>query len=466
MTDLDSNEDIIAKFERKVKRNMQIIQSSKVDMDKRVEAAYWLGEAGSPQAISALRKVYLAEKNPKLKSAAEYALGQYKAMDYAIEREPGEAVETALGRPENEIIYQLMLDIALEGKFGKRKRISTSLLVRFQMLLVVLLMILVGLNFVLLSGGSSGGDLLADLPITDRATPALNTLAELDLITQAVTLDAQAIQTGLENRVEGVPANCDHAFEYDYAEFEIYAIDPQVQNNNFEVFVVANQVNAALNQMKPAYDTFTAACSETPPDETAITGAITTAQTVIAGLPDTQTEITSLQDSLQPPPALQPAIVEATPEVTEELVVNTTPTIAPTPTLEPSVIVEQVSALASIVNRVNEPSGAIPLLEQTWQNVQNTSGSDRICRTTTRPTIPDDYVVPEDLAQIIPALAQAQTSINSGLALLRDGWNLFDAACQNNNLLARVNPGLTYVSTATTSFESAREALQGIDIGR
>src|SRR5689334_3095547 len=75
-----------AEFQATVQKNMDIIVKPKqYDANKRREAIRWLGEAGDPDAIPALLKVYQKDKTPGFKEEAAYALGQFKALGEALD---------------------------------------------------------------------------------------------------------------------------------------------------------------------------------------------------------------------------------------------------------------------------------------------------------------------------------------------------------------------------------------------
>lgn len=451
---------LIERFEKQVQRNMRIILSRKIDNDKRIQAAKWLGESGAPKAITALRKVYRGEKDPKVKAAVEYALGQFKAMDLAIERDPGEPVVDALSRPENEPIYELLTDITLKGKFGKRKRISPSILRRIAMFFTMTLVILIVLNVLIYLSSEQNTGVLANLGRANTGSVALDTLADLHLLVDAIDLDAQAIQTGLSNPTpEGLPSNCTYVFEYDYANYELYQVDPTVQTISFDVFAKANEVNATLNRMHTAYQTYKAACDNvTPPSQADIDTAISETTAILDDLPQLMDDISALEETLQPTPV---PTVEVTEEVTPEPV-NVTPSPEPTPTLDPAIYTEHRRQLVTIINRVNEPSGALVVLEQVWTDAAN-AGQTRAC-TQPIPTIPEDYTVPDDVVAEVPALGDAAERVNNlGLALLRQGWTLFTNSCNSNTLSQNAQNGLIFVETARTAFDEARTVLDQIN---
>src|SRR5690606_4231220 len=86
-------------FSQQVDQKIKILSTSrKIDDKERIEAAYWLGEFGEPKAITALSLAYRRSKNPKVKAAAEYALGQFKALYLEVRPRKGESFSDALMR--------------------------------------------------------------------------------------------------------------------------------------------------------------------------------------------------------------------------------------------------------------------------------------------------------------------------------------------------------------------------------
>lgn len=159
--DQPDQSELIQKFEEKVTRYMRAIAAPKVSVEKKVKAIQWLGESGSPKAIPVLSRVYEREKrkgrkaNHEMLEAAAYALGQFRALENFIDREPGESISDALERDENEIVMSLLTQIATQGRKGQRKPISAGVLNRIAGVLVFTLVVLLALN--LMGGGGGGG---------------------------------------------------------------------------------------------------------------------------------------------------------------------------------------------------------------------------------------------------------------------------------------------------------------------
>lgn len=117
-----------------VRERIKDLSSS--DARVRRKAAEWLGESGEPSAISRLRQIYESDPNAKVRQAAEYSLGMFRAL------------ETALDGDEAEAVMETLEDIIVRNKTGRRNRISTQRLQQLITALIVSLLILVVFTFV------------------------------------------------------------------------------------------------------------------------------------------------------------------------------------------------------------------------------------------------------------------------------------------------------------------------------
>lgn len=173
-----------------------------------------------------------------------------------------------------------------------------------------------------------------------------------------------------------------------------------------------------------------------------------------------------LLDLNAPPPAAPtPAgAPEASESAEATSVPAAAPTPAPTPTPTPAPRVDpltapHIAALYAIVDDVRGPRGAASTLEQYWNDVRS-AGATGGC-TQPLPAIPADYELPADAAAASPALDLAKNLVNTGLGLLRLGWNQFQAACATG-LAAGLNDGLRSIDNIKAAFSTAAGQLDAL----
>lgn len=285
-------EAIAAAFEKNVVRNIKVLISSKAPREQRIEAAYWLGESAEPKAITTLRRVYLRDKkDKKLHQAVEFALGQFKALDLAIEREEGDPVTEALYREENSDVLELITTITINGpKVNKPKPVFGQLHIG----LLVSLVILVIANAILRAGVVDTGSDATSVPaptaspaaamdddttptptVTDVPTPTIEPTATLD--PRELTRHLQIISTNIGDALDGraphpllvqywndvtragATAGCNTirpAIPSDYTvPEEIISYQPDLEN-------ITDQTNLGLQLLRDSWTTFENACRD------------------------------------------------------------------------------------------------------------------------------------------------------------------------------------------------------------
>jgi hypothetical protein len=105
------------------------------------------------------------------------------------------------------------------------------------------------------------------------------------------------------------------------------------------------------------------------------------------------------------------------------------------------------------------PDGANSLLTRFWSDAAQ--GSTDGCRDVP-PTIPNDVALPPDVSQASLDLTRAMLQLNTGLALVRDGWRAFTNACASNTAGTMATTGLQQTELANEAFAQARAALDGM----
>lgn len=467
--DTDDPAAMLERFEAMVDDRMKLLLSRSADAKVRAEAAYWLGNSGVPKAITALRKIYKGEKDPKIKKAAQYALGQFKALDLSIERQENEPVLDALEREENAVIRELLEEIALSG--GPKAAGTPRALRAGQVLLGVLLVALIGINVAVMAGvldGSSGGGAVAAQPTatidpTTKEGRAINELNAMQVRSADVRGDAEALErqyTAFETA--GTALDCAAAFKRPAA----YTVPSVIQTDYPPVTPMGETLNTAIGDLGAVFVEFDAACGrgEGLPLPAEVTRAKEGLARVLGALGPLETDINALREDIlstirpTPTPTLQATATQdllpsatPTPEVTVEL----------TPTVSQAIINNSIRDMYAILDQVSGRDGARTLLLTFWTDVVN-SGATNGCRVPP-PSIPENYgEIPPEVLQARPRLEEARNEINTGLDLLRTGWAGFTSACAGDSLSALAAAGQQTAQLADTQFNSANNILNEV----
>lgn len=428
MSDLDA-------FEAKVKEKIK--QLSHKDARKRREAAYWLGEAGDPDAITRLRQVYKDDPDKRVREAAKYSLGMFRAL---------EQVWTSDKRDE---ALERLEAIALKGKMGKRVPIPVRVIVLLEVLLFISLLVLLALNF--------APQLLELLPkpsATQPATQVANTggrdretvLQEIRLLTTNLTNDSAALEQQYREVMAGSTPNC-QAFFNNPAPLEL---SPNDARSFPELAQIAEQLNEAQAELVSAKQRYDEACSGGPAIEGGeIGGLLGPVLALNTKLQEIDTSLSGAAATPTPEATEEPSVTptmdvtaEATPESTEAVAGNPRSNIGPL-----FVLIDEVTGLR----------GSNTILDQYWRDA--IGGSTDACRLE-QPTIPEDYTLPAEDAAAEPTLNQAVGQVNLGLQLVRQGWTQFAVACSSGQLRAQADNGLQVTAAARTAFDNAVALLQ------
>jgi len=423
-------------FEAKVSENIKLLSSS--DAKTRRQAAEWLGEAGDPRAITRLRQVYKEDRDKKVRQAAEYSLGMFRAL------------EQGLAGSKRETVVKMLEDIALRGKMGRRSPLQRSTLAKINLGLLFSIILFLLFNFVIwprlkpiLNQSSSSSSVVVnndneadDPPAKDRGTLLAEVRAELTLVRD----DVERLQRQYQTVLGGGAVNCGVFFNNP----PVY--DPASARNEPDIASVIADLNAAHESLVAAKEAYVKAC---PPNNTPLTAAEVGApmgQVVQAlqSLAAVDAALTALESG-----AALPTEAATQESATQEAVVST-----PTPEIN---IRSHLTALGEIVDNVQAARGANTILIQYWNDVR-ASGSRAGCSLPV-PTIPPDYTLPEADAQAVPNLKLAVDLINGGLRFLRQGWTQYTNACNSNNLAAALSDGAQSSQNATSAFENAQTML-------
>jgi hypothetical protein len=252
-------------FEENVNNNIELLSSG--DARTRRKAARWLGEAGEPSAVIELRKLYEQDPDRKVRKAAGDALGMLRALEQGLDQD-----QTS--------VYDLLEDVQLRGKLGKRVPIPIPTLARLSLALLVSLLILLAFNFIVwpqMNGTPVAGDTMAesapdaaDMP--DRATA----LSDLQALSAAFRQDATTLQ-GIY--LDFANLNCDATFS-----------DPRpytatLSGENADLGPIAARLNGQVLDLTTAKAPYNTACAGgSALDESQIAAPLSTLDSIIVAL--------------------------------------------------------------------------------------------------------------------------------------------------------------------------------------
>lgn len=409
-------------FEAEVKTNIKTLSSSK-NAKARRKAAAWLGEAGDPNAITALTLAYKNDRDAHVRNTARYALGMFRALEEAW-------------NVDQELVGQLLEDVALNGRLGRRVPVPVRTVVKLVLGLLLAAALVAAAAFVLpMVLGTSGG--------TDNPPPASSVVTDRDTLLQnlraqwqQLTADTETLRQEYQKVLGGQQLDCTRAFAAPAA--GLSEADRRAQT---DLAVIADGLAGAQQQLTAARAPFDQACNAGEPL------AVSDAAPRLAELGQVSTTLLAVDQQLS----------AASGDVTQPTDVPAEPDVVPTATAVIDVRAHVV-ALQAIIDRVTDSrTGAATLLVQYWEDGQR-GGTTTGCRETP-PVIPDDYLLPADVAQAVPALGLAASSVNTGLMGLRGGWAAFADACARGTLGPEAAGALPSAQAARDAFKLASDAI-------
>jgi hypothetical protein len=264
-------------FEAKVRSHIKLLSAT--DAGKRRKAAIWLGEAGDPSAIRKLRSLYENDPDAKVRRAAADSLAMFRALEQGMHRE------------DNESVYQLLEDIALRGKMGKRVAIPVATLSRVLFGLLISLLILLVFNFVVWPRfGPQLDTILApasSAPAENSAAPDRAIVIEA-LNSRIATLrqDAQTLQSIYLNPAS---LNCTASFNNPGP----YAADSVPGLSD-----IATRLNGEILNLATAKSTFTQACAggESALNESQVAGPLGTLDSLLTSLDSIEADLMAAEN--------------------------------------------------------------------------------------------------------------------------------------------------------------------------
>ncbi|MCA9890398.1 MAG: hypothetical protein KC546_18590 [Anaerolineae bacterium] len=314
------------------------------------------------------------------------------------------------------------------------------------------------------SGGSIGG---IGTP-KETATPSQTPLppnadavgAELRMLYTDLINDAALLQQQMQVAGRGESINCELEFTQPSA---VPVPAGLTEAETADLTVIADPLNEAQVSLAQLLSVFQQSCnSQTaiPREDAADYGG--TIVDIQRNLNALAADISTLPEEMPTPMPVQPTATEviATEVPTEEA----SPTIDVTATSEAESVEsadvramqQELVSMQVIVDEMTSFRGGITILLQYWNDVEFT-GSTLGCREIV-PTIPENYVLPEGMAEAAPAvMISAVDNLNLALDLSRQAWEGFTSTCARGEAaLANVVAQQKIVAvTAQSAFSDA-----------
>lgn len=441
------------------------------DPKKRRDAARWLGEALEDPAIPRLVDLYQNDPDSRVRNAAKFALGQFKAFEHALDQDEAFAEE-------------IIQDVVIHGKFGQPAR--TAGLRGTLIALILSLAVMVGLYLALPAGalretidsidlsalssigapGSPAPTEIAALPTTASATgftarpdlsDPLRTAILADLRGAFIRLrdDVNNMARQFQRVLGGDPLDC-AAFFNNIQPFEVSESNasryPDIAN-----FV--SRMSSALNTYDTTFARYDAACFGTEPLTVEQVGPVFAAfRPAVDSVAQLGLDLEAMEGLTLPTPTTASLIggqVSGEPQGLATLPAPTTAPDEPTPTPTPDAS-RTIATAFNIIDTMTSTRGPATLLVTYWRDVERggqTAGCDL-----PEPTIPDDVGLDAALADNL-VLVQAVDLTNQALEATRLGWQAFRIACNSNRLSSDVGPQLQTARETVQLFETAGSIL-------
>lgn len=439
-------------------------QLSSDDAAKRRDAARWLGEAIEDPAIPRLIDLYQNDPDARVRKAAAYALGQFRAFDIAL-------------KEDEEFAGEIIDDVIVKGQLGRPA--PTGGLKAALIGLTLSLLVLVGLAIAappgLLGEALAGLDVAALIPggsaaavptleptvVGFQARPDLGDPRRAALLTDLrgtfvrVRDDTGNLQAQLQNALSGSPLDCAAFFNNPPP----YVLSDENAARYPDLAVFVERLTTAQLAYQTTFARYDAACFGTEPlSREGVGPVLATLRPAIEEVAALGPDLEAMEGVGLPTPTTPPLIAPGAAGAAATL-----DSAAPTP--EPSPTPDLTRALATAFNTLDQvlaQRGAASLLVTYWDDfvrVGQTAGCN--------PPFP---VIPENV-ELDPALGenalltQGVTLLNQALEDSRIGWQTFQIACTTTdaNALARdAARGVENARAIRASFEAALEILEGL----
>lgn len=432
--------------QQQIERLINMLASS--NWRDRRDAALMLGELAADSAVDELVSVYLNDSNAKVRDAADYALGQFRAVDIALQA----------GKEDK--VTKLLTKVEIEGKIGQRRR--TGRWIKTVLALALSLAALFAINRYLPSGVLSSVVVVPTIapPPVDYAAKAA-VAAQIRPVFNQLRDNLNTLQSQFQSALGGGSFDCQAYFNNippnAFSQFNVGAFADLAQ--------VVNLMNDILSREQAARERFDAACfgGETL-DAQAVAPVYGMIVPALQALPTADAVLTAAENA-QPAPqsaeTLPPAEAGATTAPTSPVEATLVPTIAPTlaPPTREIVIVDPDSALRDLMvisDGLVAPRGAGSLILQYWTDAANAGQTQGCNDLTTATQIPANYQLPADVAQAVPPLAEASGLVNSALSTIRTSWTVFGSACQAGTLRELADSQIAMINGAMSTLTAAQ----------
>ncbi|MBE2182857.1 MAG: HEAT repeat domain-containing protein [Anaerolineae bacterium] len=435
--------------QQQIERLINMLASS--NWRDRRDAASMLGELAADSAVDELISVYLNDSNVRVRDAAAYALGQFRAVDAALQA----------GKEEK--VTKLLTRVEIEGKIGQRRRIGRW--VKTALALTLSCVALFALYSYLPSGVLSNVVPTIERPIDYAAKAAA--AGQIRPMFNQLRDNLTTLQSQFQAVLGGGAFDCQAYFN----DLQPGAFS-QVNVGAFpDLAQVVTLLNDILSREQEARQRFDAACygAETLDAQSVgpVYGMIVPAVQALPAADDILRAAESAHplaetDSTTEAPAAQieVTLMPTVPQIEATLMPTVPPTLAP-PTRE-IVIVDPDTALRNLLamsDSLTAPRGAGSLILQYWTDA-GAFGQTQGCNDLSTPAqIPSNYELPADVAQAVPQLSEAARLINEALTAIRTSWMLFGGACQTGNLTALADSQIAELNLAMGKLGIAEQLL-------
>jgi hypothetical protein len=430
------------------------------DPRKRRDAARWLGEALEDPAIPRLIELYQTDPDRRVRQAAKYALGQFKAFQNALDQDEAFAEE-------------IIQDVVIHGKLGRPA--PTAGLRTTLFALALSLVAILGLYLALPAGllgdaidsidlsalsriGAVGGETQTTALPTGAASGFIARpdpgdprrvaiLAELRRAFIRLRDDVNNMTRQLQRVLGGDPLDCAAYFN----NIQPFPISPENAARYPDIANFVERMNTALDQYNTTFARYDAACFGTEPLSIEEVGPVFAAfRPAIDAVGQLDADLVALEGLNLPTPGGPTA-----PQGLATLPLPTPAPDEPTPTPTPDAS-RALAAAFNVIDSMTGTRGPAALLVTYWRDVER-GGQTAGCNLPD-PTIPEALRLDEAL-RANELLAQAVDLTNQALEATRAGWQAFRIACNSRTLTNEVGRQLPVAQAALQLFRTAGEIL-------